>query len=96
MPQPSQKLPESFDAGNRLRRGEEWNYLVEMIHSRKEESAQAGAGAAAAPVQLFGLEKAAIVLQNPSRWAKSSRVFRVGRAKGDTKPMAHSKGGQVE
>lgn len=57
MLQSSPKLPESFDAGNRPQRGEERNYLVEMIHSRKEESAQAGAGAAAAPVWLLGLEK---------------------------------------
>lgn len=82
MLQSSQKLPESFDAGNRPRKGEERNYLVEMIHSRKEESAQAGAGAAAAPVWLLGLKKAATVLQNPSRWAKSSMVFRLGRDKG--------------
>lgn len=80
MPQSSQKLPESFEAGNSLWRGER-NYLVEMIHSRKKESAQAGAGVAAAPVQLFGLEKITI-LQNPSRWSKTSMVFHLGRDKG--------------
>lgn len=82
MPQPSQKLPESFDAANSLQRGEEWKYLVEMIHSRKEESAQAGAGVPAAPVQLLGLENIATNLQNPSRWAKTSMVFHSGRDKG--------------
>lgn len=55
--------------------------LVEIIHSRQEESAQAGAEVAAASVQLFGLEKVTI-LQNPSRWSKTSIVFHLGRDKG--------------